>query len=114
MKLKDKKIKILKRKTVKDKDGFAKETWTPIHDGTLWAYFRWLSGKEFFAASAVQNTEECLFVINWRNDIDTDMKIEYGGKFYDITRIDVFEGYKEDLQIFAKLSKKGVKNSKLL
>ncbi|MCL2313210.1 MAG: phage head closure protein [Firmicutes bacterium] len=45
------------------------------------------------------------FVINWRNDIDTNMEIEYNGKFYDITRIDVFEGYKEDLQIFAKLAK---------
>lgn len=44
--------------------------------------------------------------MNWRNDIDKDMRIEYNGKFYDITRIDVFEGYKEDLKVFAKLSSK--------
>ncbi len=85
-KLKDKKIMIVKKQLVKDKDGFLQTVWTPVHEGTLWAYFRWLSGKEFFAASAVQNTEECLSVINWRSDIDTDMEIEYNGKFYDITR----------------------------
>lgn len=104
-KLKDKKIKIVKRQSIKDKDGFLQDVWIPIHNGALWAYFRWLSGKEFFASASVQHDEECLFIINWRNDIDTDMEIEYNGKFYDITRIDVFEGYKSDLKLFAKLAK---------
>ena len=35
-----------------------------------------------------------------------DTEIEYGGKFYDITRVDVFESYKQDLKLFAKLEKK--------
>ncbi len=55
-------------------------------------YFRWLSGKEFFCCFyAAQDTEECLFVINWRNDIDTDMEIEYGGKFMILPELIVFK-----------------------
>jgi len=50
-------------------------------------------------------------VINWRNDIDPDMQIEYSGKFYNTTRIDVFEGYKEDLKIFVKLAKNNCKKT---
>ena len=54
----------------------------------------------------MQHDEECLFIINYRDDITTDMEVEFKGKYYDITRIDNFEGYKSDLSIYAKLSKK--------
>ena len=64
-KLEDKKIKILKFQETKDADGFPAKEWMPIHGGTSWAYFRGLSGKEFFAVSAVQHNEECLIVVNW-------------------------------------------------
>lgn len=104
-KLKDKKIRIVKLQQSKDEDGFPVNEWVPIHDGTLWAYYRHLSGKEFFASAAMQHDEECLFIINFKNGINTDMEIEYSGKYYDITRIDNFEGYKSDLSLYAKLSK---------
>ncbi len=104
-KLKDKKIKIVKRQSVKDKDGFPKDVWILIHEGTLWAYFRWLSGKEFFSAASVQHDEESLFIINWRGDIDTDMGIEYNGKFYDITRIDIFRDTKKMLRFLRSCQK---------
>jgi hypothetical protein len=43
-----------------------------------------------------------LFTINWRNDINAaDTFIEYRGVLYDITIIDTFEGYKEELKIYA-------------
>ena len=35
----------------------------------IWAYFRQLSGEEYYAAAAIQVTEEVLFRINWRDDI---------------------------------------------
>ena len=73
----------------------------PIHPGRIWAYVRQLSANEFFAARAVQQTEEMLFVLNWRPDLDPDYFIEYNGVFYNITRVDTFEGYKEDLKIYA-------------
>ena len=105
-KLKDKKIRIVKLQQSKDEDGFSINEWVPIHNGTLRAYYRQLSGKEFFASAAVQHDEECLFIINYRDDITADMEIEFKNKYYNITRIDDFEGYKSDIFIYAKLAPK--------
>ena len=78
-----------------------------IHPGKLWAYVRQQSASEYYAAKAVQVTEEILFVVNWRSDLitpdSTSLYIFYKGAWYDVQRIDTFEGYKEDLQIYAKL-----------
>lgn len=105
--LKDKKIKIYKRtEAVRDSDGYASCKYTPIHPGTLWAYVRQTSGKEYYAAMAQQVTEEILFVVNWREDLTMDqvrwLYIEYNGRWYDVQRIDTYEGYKREIQIFAK------------
>ncbi|MCX7843248.1 MAG: phage head closure protein [Clostridia bacterium] len=104
MKLKDKKIKIYYHEEGVNENGFPVDQWRLLHEGTLWAYYRQLSGREFFAAATVNQTEEVTFLINWRNDLNTAMLIDYKGKLYDITRIDDFEGYKKELQIYCKLS----------
>ena len=55
------------------------------------------------------------FTVNWRNDINAaDCFIRYKDKFYDITRIDTFEGYKEDLKLYALLLASHSKPGKLL
>lgn len=102
MKLKDKKIRILSYESYVNDNGFGVEEWKPIHEGKLWAYYRQLSGKEFFAAATVNATEDVLFTVNHRADIDTDMLVEYAGKYYQITRIDNHEGYKTDLDLYCK------------
>jgi SPP1 family predicted phage head-tail adaptor len=102
MKLKDKKIRVL-HDVSGNTGGWGEHDWRSIHDGWLWAYYRYLSGNEHYASATINETEEVVFYINWRNNVDTDMIIEYNGKFYDITRIDDFEGYKNDLSIYAKL-----------
>ena len=99
--LKDKKIVLYRAEHVKDSAGFAKVLYKPLHPGQLWAYVRQLSAKEFMAARAVQQSEEMLFVINWRRDVDAQCFIEHGGVFYNVTRVDTFEGYKEDLRVYA-------------
>ena len=109
---KDKKI-ILYR-SVEGKDEIGCDTivgYKPIHPGRLWAYVRQLSGQERFAAMAIQVEEEMLFVINWRKDLSTvgatgGLFLEYNGCWYNITRIDTFEGYKEDLQLYGKFRQK--------
>ena len=101
MKLKDKKIEILAVTHTQDPEGYSIETLTPISP-PIWAYFRQLSGKEVYAAMSVQATEEVQFVINWRDDITTRHIIRYKGVLYDITRVDTFEGYKNDLTLYAK------------
>lgn len=99
MKLKDKKIEILAPHTVRDNEGFATTTLEPV-DAPLWAYFRQLSGKEVFAAATTNYKEEVLFTINYRTDLTTACVVRYRGVLYDITRIDTFEGYKEDLTLY--------------
>ena len=99
--LKDKKITIYKKVITEDDWGNRISSYQPIHPGKLWAYVRQLSAKEYFAAAAVQNTEEMLFTVNWRPDITPQMYIEYKGVWYDIQRVDTFEGYKENLHLYA-------------
>lgn len=99
MKLKDKKIEILTTKYVSDKYGNrTKET---VVLATVWAYFRQLSGDEIYRVTT-QTEETVMFRINYRDDITTDNVIRYKGTLYNITRIDVFEGYKGDLTLYCK------------
>ena len=71
-----------------------------ITGAPIWAYFRQLSGKEVFAAATINYKEEVLFTINYRTDITTAHVVRYNGVLYDITRVDTFEGYKEDLTLY--------------
>ena len=105
---KDKKIMIYRSENVAEPGSMPRNGYKPIHPGKLWAYVRQQSAGEYYAAKAVQVTEEMLFVVNWRADLITpdanELYIEYKGVWYDVQRIDTFEGYKEDIQVYAKLS----------
>ena len=56
---------------------------------------------EFYGAAAIKSKVEVIFKIRWRDDIDTTMRVRFRGIDYGITRIDEFEGYKQDLTIYA-------------
>ena len=99
--LKDKKIEIIAVTYNQEPGGFPTATLTPIAP-PMWAYFRQLSGKEVYAAMSVQAIEEVQFVINWRDDITTRHIIRFRGVDYDITRVDTFEGYKQDLTLYCE------------
>lgn len=100
MKLKDKKIEICEYTYSSDKYGNRLKTLVPV--ATVWAYFRQLSGKEIKTGISTKTNETVLFQIGYRADIKTTHVIRYKGVLYDITRVDVFEGYKADLTIYAK------------
>jgi SPP1 family predicted phage head-tail adaptor len=99
MKLKDKKIELLEQVTTRDDEGFSTTALESV-GSPVWAYFRQLSGKEVFAAATTNYKEEVLFVVNYRTDLTTAHVVRYKGILYDITRIDTFEGYKEDLTLY--------------
>lgn len=99
MNLKDKKIEIFAPSTVYNENGCAVTTYQAICP-PAWAYFRHLSGNEVFAAATINYKEEVLFQINYRTDITTAHVIRYNSVLYDITRIDTFEGRKEDLKLY--------------
>lgn len=104
MKLKDKKIRLIEGIHITDDNGFGTDEWRPIHGGRLWAYYRQLSGREFYASATINAAEEVTFSINWRADIETYLLVEYDGQYYEITRIDDYEGYKNDLDLYCTLS----------
>ena len=101
--LKDKKIILYHTEHSNDSEGFSIIKYIPF-TGQIWAYVRQLSASEFYASRAVHQTEEMLFVVNWRPDVDANCFIAYRGVFYNITRVDTFEGYKQDLRLYAKLA----------
>ena len=49
--------------------------------------------------------ETVLFQISYRADITTAHVIRYKDDLYDITRVDVFEGYKGDMTLYCKREK---------
>ncbi len=99
MKLKDKKIKIMGATYVSDKYGNRMKELATV--ATVWAYFRQLSGDEIYRITT-QTEETVLFRINYRDDITTENVIKYKDTLYNITRIDVYEGYKGDLTLYCK------------
>jgi len=103
-KLKDKKIELFETRYITDDIGNEIEELVNLTPTPIWAYFRQLSGNEYYAAASTQTTEEVVFTINWRNDITTRVQVKFKGKLYDITRIDPFEGYKSDINLYCKLS----------
>ncbi len=112
--LKDKKITVYKKVIGQNEIGDQVVAYQPIHPGKLWAYVRQLSAKEYFAAAAVQNKEEMLFTVNWRADITPQMYVEYKGVWYDIQRVDTFEGYKENLHLYASQMLQAPKESNII
>lgn len=100
--LKDKKIQILKGQEFAEPGDMPVYVFAPIHEGTLWAYVRQLSANEHYAAMQVEALEEMLFVVNWRDDIDPLLcYVKYKDRYYNIKRVDTYEGYKGDIQLFA-------------
>ncbi len=79
-------------------NGRAKQT---VTIATVWAYFRQLSGDEIYRVTT-QAAEEVMFRINYRSDITTSHVIKYKDTLYNITRVDVYEGYKKDLTLYCK------------
>ncbi len=100
MKLKDKKIDLVTFASIINENGYPVTVETTI--ASVWAYFRQLSGNEYFSANAERVREEVLFLIDWRDDVDTSCCVRYNGALYDITRVDVFEGYRADLTLYCK------------
>ena len=101
MKLKDKKVNIYRETFVPNGSGYTTKVIEPAALN-VWAYFRQLSGKEIFAAAAYRYDEEVLCTVTYRAGLTTACCVAYGGVKYSVTRIDTFEGYKQDITLYCK------------
>lgn len=99
--LKDKKITIYQTIGSTTAGGFPQYKYRPIHPGQVWAYVRDMSSEEYYNAQVHGTREEAVFIVNWREDITALMRIVYKGVWYEIKRVDAYEGYKDDLKLFA-------------
>ena len=82
----NKRITIKQFTTIVNENGFNEDTWANI--ATVWAKVTNLSGREYFAAAAVQAENTVKFTIRYMGNITTDMRILFQDKIYNITFID--------------------------
>ena len=78
-------------------NGFNEDTWTDKN--TVWASATNLSGREYFAAAAVQAENTVKFTIRYIEDISTDMRISFQNNIYNITFIDNIKYGNEFMEI---------------
>lgn len=72
----------------------------------VWAYYRHNGGNATITGSSLKVYDEnaaALFVTNKREMKATDLVI-YKHKIYEVTRIDDYEGYNDDIKILCKLA----------
>lgn len=64
-----------------------------------------VSGRDFYAAQANQAQDIVTFGIRWREDVDTEHRLIFGGQTYKIEEINHL-GYRRDfMQIKARLTR---------
>jgi SPP1 family predicted phage head-tail adaptor len=79
-------ITFLKPTSSVNDNGFETEGFVKIK--TVWAAISNLSGREYYAAAAIQKEKTVKFRIRAIKDIDEKMMISFGGRQYNITSID--------------------------
>ena len=99
-------ISILYKDTgARDADGYPVEEWRELFK--TWASFEAISGREYFAAAAVQAEQQVRFTMRYRAEITTDKRILFDGKEYDIKAVIDKDGRKEYLQVMAEIHNNG-------
>lgn len=85
------------------KDELLQEIESEVEYATVWADIKTMHGKEYFAAAAVQAERTSRFIIRYRDDIKTTMKINYNNRIFDIIEPPINDNEKNvTLTIIAK------------
>lgn len=119
--LKDKRIRLAGTVKTYDSAGFDTTGYMPLHpgDGMVWAYYRTAGGSTYWASDALQTKCDAVFVIGFdpivaHTSAFANLRLEYGGALWEVTRVDGFEGYARDLTLFATRKSSGGTMSPLL
>jgi SPP1 family predicted phage head-tail adaptor len=97
-KLKDR-ITLQRRVSASNALGEESGTWSSLDE--LFAFVEPLRGREYFAAAAMQDTTDTRFVIRFRDDVTTQMRVMWRGKPYDITSAIDVEAKRKYLELLA-------------
>lgn len=79
-------ITFQKLTTSVNENGFEEEAWQDYK--TVWASVSNLSEREYYQAAAIQAEKTVKFLIRYIEGIDTDMRILFKGKQFNISSID--------------------------
>lgn len=102
----DRRVTFQERTESQDALGAPSETWANIATNpTVWAQRLDLRGKEFFTAREVHSEVEAKFVMRYRADITTDMRIVCEGVTYAIVAPPIELGRRRGLEIMAKVQR---------
>ena len=72
----------------------------------IWAYYRHNGGNATLTGTSIKVYDEnaaALFIINKR-PLNISWLVIYDHKIYEITRVDDYEGYKDDVKVYCKLA----------
>lgn len=72
----------------------------------IWAYYRHNGGNASLMGSSIEVYDEnasALFIINKR-PVNIEWLIIYNHKIYEITRVDDYEGYQDDIKIYCRVA----------
>lgn len=99
----NKRISILANTTIQDTDGF--ETEQEVIVCTIWAKVSNISGTEVFKAGADYSTVKTRFLVRYRKDIEfnTDMKIKFNSKTYNIIYANEYNFSHEFVELVAEV-----------
>lgn len=78
-------VTIQQQTATQDDFGQTVETWTAV--ATVWAEVRDITGKEFVAAQATQNTVQTVITIRVRDGIKPSMRAVHGADVYNIEAV---------------------------
>lgn len=91
-----------------DKDGFPiKGGYVPFAEEPLWCYARQLSQDQRYASAHYDVNETRLFVFNNIQNLSVYDFVFYQNKWYQITRVDTTDDYKNDMFVYVKDCPKG-------
>lgn len=93
-------IRVSKTKTIRDENDYPKEV-DVFNQQLACAYFP-VSGREYFEAAQTESENTARFVVWYRTDLDTDMKLDHESGHYEIESILRDKGGKMTMTIVAK------------
>lgn len=102
--LKDKRLTVWSY-TTQSISGVTKKVYSRAYS-LIWAYYRHNGGNATLTGTSIKVYDEnaaALFIINKRA-LSISWLIVYNHKIYEITRIDDYEGYKDDVKVYCKLA----------
>jgi SPP1 family predicted phage head-tail adaptor len=93
----DQRVTLQTRTAGQDSLGNKSLTWTDVAE--VWASYRPIRGTEYFAAGQIQAVVDAKFIIRYRDNVTSSMRLTWRGTPYDIVTPIEWRGAKRYLEL---------------